>query len=573
MRWRPTSGTTPGTAATPRGPGWLRADLLAGVTVTAYLIPQVMAYAELAGLPPVTGLWASVGALAGYALLGSSRQLSVGPESTTSIMTAAALVSIPAAAANPTTFAAVLALVVGGMCLIGWVARVSVVTELLSRPVLVGYLVGIAVIMVVSQLGKVLGVTTSEDDMPSRVAELFRLLPDAHLPTLLLGTATLVLMFAGAARWPHAPVTLVGMLAATAAVVLLDLTEQGVLTVGEITSAIPPSGLPSLDLAVVPSLLAPALGIAFVGYTDNVLDARAFAERHHERIDPSRELLALGASNIGAGLLHGFPVSSSGSRTAIADAVGARTRMAGVFTLLATVAAVFALRPVLEAFPIAALGAVVIFAAVQLVDVGELRRFARFRRSELVLALATAVAVLVLGVLLGVVAAIGLSILDLLRQLARPHDAVQGEVPGIPGYHDIDDYPVVHQRPGLLLYRYDSPLFFANAENFRTRALAAVAASPTPVEWFLLNVEAVTEVDITAIDALESLRRELTGQGIVFGLARVKQDLRDSLAPSGILERIGDEHLFLTIPTALEAYQAYRAARGHGTAGPDAQEA
>ena len=275
------------------------------------------------------------------------------------------------------------------------------------------------------------------------------------------------------------------------------------------------------------------------------------------RIDPRRELLALGAANVGAGLMQGFPVSSSGSRTAIGDAVGSRTQLTSLVTVAATVLAVLVARPVLAAFPTAALGAVVVYAAVRLIDVAEFRRLARFRSSEFLIAVATTVAVLVVGVLQGVLVAVGLSILDLLRRVARPHDAVEGFVPDIAGMHDVDDYPEASLVPGLMVYRYDSPLFFANAEDFRARARAAVAASETPVRWFVLNTEAVIEVDITAVDALESLRADLTGQGIVFAFARMKQDLRDELAPTGLLERIGEDHLFPTLPTAVEAYHQW----------------
>ena len=308
-------------------------------------------------------------------------------------------------------------------------------------------------------------------------------------------------------------------------------------------------------------MLAPALGIAFVAYTDNILTGRAFASRHGATIDPQRELLALGAANLGAGLLQGFPVSSSGSRTAIVDSMGGRTQLAGLVTVACTLAALLTLRPVLAAFPLAGLAAVVVYAATRLVDVPELVRFARFRRSELVLAVATTAGVLVLDVLLGILVAIALSVLDLLRRVARPHDAVEGTVPGLAGMHDVDDYPSAEQVPGLLVYRYDSPLFFANADNFLSRARAAVDDATTPVRWFLLNVEANVEVDITGADALEMLRADLEQQGIVFALARLKQDLRDQLSRTGLLEQIGEDRIFLTLPTALDAFHEW--ARTH----------
>lgn len=532
---------------------WLWLDLLAGVTITAYLVPQVMAYAELAGLPPETGLWACVGAMVVYGLLGTSRLLSVGPESTTALMTAAAIGATPAAAEDPASFAATLALVVAAICAVGWFVRVSVLAELFSRPVLVGYMAGIAVLMIISQLDNLTGVPITGDGVVAEMGSFVGNLDQVHVPTLLLGGGAAAAMIAGSLLAPRAPVALIGMLTAAALVALLG-EGSGLALVGEIPSRPPAPGLPDLDPGAIVAMLGPALGVAFVGYTDNILTGRAFARRG-ERVDARRELLALGGANLGSALMHGFPVSSSGSRTAIGHAVGGRTQLTSYVTAATTVAAVLLLAPVLEAFPEAALGAVVVYAATKLVEVGELRRFARFRRSELVLALVTTVAVLAAGVMWGVLIAVGLSVLDLLRRVAHPHDAVLGLVPGLAGMHDVDDYPGAEEVPGLLVYRYDSPLFFANAEDFRTRALAAVDTAEWPVEWFLLNAEANTEVDVTAVDALEALRTGLNERGIVLAIARIKQDLRDSLAPSGILDRIGEERLFPTLPTAVEAYR------------------
>jgi SulP family sulfate permease len=538
--------------------GWLRGDVLAGITITAYLVPQVMAYAEVAGVPAVVGLWASVGALTAYAALGSSPQLSVGPESTTALMTAAALGSLPVATSKEyADLASALCLVVAGLCFLGWLVRLAILAELLSRPVLVGYMAGVAATMIASQLGKLGGFTVDADGFPQEIAFFSSHLDRVHLPTLVLGGVTLVLLIGGSMVFPRAPVALLGMLGAAAAVYLLDLQARDVTVIGEIPSGLPVPAFPHVSSAGVMRLLPSALGVALVAYTDNILTGRAFASRRQAGIDPKRELLALGAANLGSGLMHGFPVSSSGSRTAIGDAVGGRTQLTGLVTVAATVVAVLTLRPVLAYFPNAALGAVVTYAALRLIDVGEFRRLGRFRRSELLLALTTTALVLLVGVLDGVLVAIGLSVLDLLRRVARPHDAVEGLVPNMAGMHDVDDYPDASVVPGLLVYRYDSPLFFANAEDFLSRARAAVTASEGSVRWFLLNTEAIVEVDITAVDALEALRRELTDRGIVFALARVKQDLRSHLAPSGLLERIGEDRMFPTLPTALEAYRQW----------------
>ncbi len=544
--------------------GWLRGDLLAGVTVAAYLVPQVMAYAEVAGLPAVVGLWAVVGPLLVYAALGSSRQLSVGPESTTALMTAAAVGALGAGdPARYASLAAALAIAVGVVCLLGYVGRLGFLADLLSRPVLVGYMAGIAVLMIVSQLGKLSGMVVRRGTPLEESWYTLSHLGDAHLPTLGLAAVVLVLLLVGQRFRPTWPNPLTVMLLAAAAVALLDLGDHGIAVVGSIPAGLPVPGLPDLDPRVVLELVVPAIGVAVVGYSDNVLTGRAFATRRHERIEANQEFLALGAANLASGLMHAFPVSSSGSRTALGAAVGSNSQLSSLVTLGVVLVTMYFLDPLLAAFPMAALGGVVVFAALRLVDVDELRRIARFNRSELAVALVTTASVLVLGVLPGIGIAIGLSILNQLRHIARPHDGILGYVPGLAGMHDVDDYPEAKQVPGLVVYRYDSPLFFANANDFVHRALAAVDASDTPVEWFLLNAEANIEIDLTGVDALDEVRRAMTERGIVFAMARVKQDMRDGLDAAGFVEKVGDDRIFMTLPTAVTAYEeAYRARHG-----------
>lgn len=534
----------------------LRGDVVAGVSVAAYLIPQTLAYAALAGLSPVVGLWAALPPLLVYALLGSSRQLSVGPESTTAVMTAAILG--PLVFGDPgrhATYAATLALLVGVICMLAGLLRLGFISSLLSGPVLVGYLTGIALVMIVGQLDRITGVPAAGDTVIEQARSLLTGIDHVHWPTLALSTAVLVLIFGLQRFCPRLPGPLIGVLGAALLVALFTLGRYGIDVVGAVPSGLPRFGLPDLSLPVLQDLVVPALGIVVVAFSDDVLTARAFAARTADDIDSNAELRALGVCNIAVGLTHGFPVSSSGSRTALGAAAGSRTQ---VFSLVAfaTVGCVVSLGgSVISAIPSAALGALIIYAAMKLVDVGEFRRLARFRRSELVLAVATVVAVSLLGVLYGVLAAVTLSILDLLRRLSRAHDSIQGFVPGIAGMHDVDDYPDATVLSGLLVYRYDAPLCFANAEDFRRRALAAVADSPQPVRWFVLNAEANVEVDLTALDALERLRSELTSRGIVFAMARVKQDLRDALESAGLLARIGADRIFMTLPTAVAAYQ------------------
>ena len=532
--------------------GWLRGDVLAGVTVAAYLIPQVMAYATVAGLPAVAGLWAALVPLAVYAVLGSSRQLSVGPESTTALMTATALA--PLVAGDPARYAvlaALMALLVGGFCLLGGLLRLGFLADLLSRPVLVGYMTGVAVIMIGGQLGKVTGVDVEGDEFIDQVRSFVGGLDGAHWPTVALALVVLVMLLIIGRVAPKFPGALAAVLAATAVVVIFALETRGIRVVGEIPAGLPVPSVPLVPVADLLAMLVPAVGIAVVAFSDNALTGRTFAARRGETIDANAELRALGICNVATGLTHGFPVSSSGSRTALGDAVGSRTQVYSLVALVSVIAVMLLGRGLLQNFPMAALGALVVYAALRLIDIAEFRRLGRFRRSELLLALATTAAVLGFGVLNGVLVAIALSILDLLRRVARPHDAVLGLVPGVAGMHDLDDYPDARSVPGLVVYRYDAPLFFANAEDFRERALAAVAAD---TEWFVLNAEANVEVDLTAVDALDQLRRDLESRGIVFAMARVKQDLRELLEAAGFVDRIGADHIFMTLPTAVAAF-------------------
>ena len=533
--------------------GWLRGDVLAGATVAAYLIPQVMAYAGLAGLPPVAGLWAALPALALYALLGSSRQLSVGPESTTALMTATVIA--PLAAGDPGRYAALaagLAVIVGLLCLVSWAVRLGFVADLLSKPILVGYMAGVAVIMIIGQLERLTGIPVEGGTLLGEVWSFVKGMGQAHLATVVLAALVLAFLYLVQRQWPKLPGPLLAVLLATAATAVFGLQDYGIDTVGAVPSGLPAFALP--DLSDFQDLLLPAVGVMLVGYTDNMLTARAFAARHRQEVDADQELFALGVANLGSGLLRGFPVSSSGSRTALADAAGARSQVYSLSALVLVVCTLLFAGPLLSAFPSAALGAIIVYAALRLIDLPGFRRLAAFRRSELLLALAACAGVLVFDILYGVLAAVALSVAEMLARVARPHDAVLGIVPGVAGMHDVDDYPQARTVPGLMIYRYDSPLFFANAQDLRRRALAAVSEAPE-VKWFVLNAEAIVEVDYTAMEAVEELRSELTQRGIVFGMAHVKQELMDEMVSFGLADAVGRDHLFHTLPTVVAAYR------------------
>ena len=539
--------------------GWIKGDVIAGITVAAYLIPQVMAFASIVGLPAVVGLWAVLGPMAIYFVLGTSRKMSIGPESTTVLMTAAGISALVGAAGGPehmAEVAALLAIAVGGVYLIGYVGRLGFLTRLLSRPVLVGYLLGIALLMFISQLSEVTKVETSGEQSWQEVASFFQNIHNAHIPTVLMALAVFVLLFL--ARWiaPKFPAPLLVLLVAAGAVAVFGLDRYDLEVIGEIPRGLPELRLPDFSTVDIWALMPYAVGIAIVGFSDNILTARAFAAEKDEPIDANQELLALGAANIANGLFQGFPVSTSGSRTVLGNTAGAKTQVHSLVVIAIVVMVLLFAGPVLESFPEAALGALVMYAAVQLIDIEELRRIARFRKSELIITAATALALTLFGVLVGIGFAIALSILDLIRRITSPYADVLGYAPGVAGMHSLDDYPDSQPVEGLVVFRYDSPIFFANADDFSARAKQAIDRSPHPIRWFLLNAEANTEMDLTAVDALEKLRVDLESQGIRFAMARVKQNLSRSLAPTGFIKSVGKQYVFTTLPTAVRAYAA-----------------
>ena len=560
---------------------WLRPDLLAGVAVAAYLVPQVMAYAAIVNVPTVVGLWTALAALVVYAFMGESRSLSVGPESTVALMAGTAIA--PLAGGDPTravALGAALSLIVAFWCFVGRMARLGVIAELLSQPLLVGYLAGAAVLMVVGQLGKMTGTSVEGETIVEQVQSFGSAVVGTKFTTLYVGLATLALIFL--VHWvrPRWPAPLIAVAAATIACTVLHLKDQGVAVVGAVPTGLPVPAFPQVAWSDIQSLLVAGVGVAIVAYGDNTLVARGFPaplepdeDRSVNRIDPNGELVALGGAHVAVGLLGGFPVSSSGSRTALALASGARTQVYSLAAAACVVVVLFVAGPLVANLPSASLGAVVVYAATKLVKVKEIKRLARFRRRELLLAATATFGTIFFGILAGVGIAIGLSLLEMAQRLARPRDSVLGRVPGLPGMHDVNDYANAQTLPGLIVYRYDAPLFFANAGDIQRRALAVVdqenATFPeTPCRWFVLNVEANVEVDITAADALRDLHADLAERGARLGLARVKHDLLLALKRAGLTALIGEVMLFPTLPVAEVSYVAWATAHPAPKAAP-----
>ena len=552
---------------------WLRPDSFAGIAVAAYLVPQVMAYAAIVNVPPVVGLWTALAACVVYAVLGGSRILSVGPESTVALLAGATVA--PLAGGDPARAAVLssaLCLVVAGWCLLARLFRLGIIADLLSQPLLVGYLAGGAVLMVVGQLGRITGTDVEGETIIAQLRSFASVVDETDLATLAVAAGTLALLLAVVILRPRWPGPLIAVAAATIAAVLLDLTALGVAETGPVPVGLPAPQLPLISLEELTTLLLGGLGVAVVAYSDNTLIGRAFrpqkdpGEKAATEVEPQQELVALSGVHLATGLFGGFPVSSSGSRTALAIASGARTQVYSLVAGVCIVAVLFFAGPLLEHLPSAALGAVVIYAASKLISIPDIVRLARFRPAELVLAIAACLATVLLGILAGVGIAIALSLLEMLRRLARPHEGVLGRVVGLAGMHDIDDYPDATTLPGLLVYRYDAPLFFVNVGDLRRRALLAVdvenaADAAHPVRWFVLNVEANVEIDITAADGLRALHDDLAERGVRLGLARVKRDLLEPLDRAGLVELIGEDMLFPTLPVAEEAYVTWAESR------------
>jgi len=567
---------------------WLRLDIFAGIAVAAYLVPQVMAYSAIVNVAPVVGLWTALAALVVYAVMGQSRMLSVGPESTVALMAGAAIA--PLSGGDPqkaVALGAALSLVVAGWCFLARMARLGVVAELLSQPLLVGYLAGGAVLMIVGQLGKMTGTTVSGETIVEQARSFASVVSQTHPVTLLVGVGTLALIVVIHMLRPRWPAPLIAVAAATIVATVFSLQSYGVAVVGPVPRGLPTPAFPSIPWADWQALLLAGIGVAIVAYGDNTLIARGFPapiERDEDRsvnaVDGQKELVALGGVHIATGLFSGFPVSSSGSRTALALASRARTQVYSLVAALCVIVVLFVAGPIIANLPQAALGAVVFYAASKLVSWKEMKRLAKFRRRELLLAAATTIGTVLFGILAGVGIAIALSFIEMAGRLARPHDGVLGRVPGLAGMHDVADYPDAQTLPGLIVYRYDAPLFFGNVSDLQRRALLVVdqenkAFPDSPARWFILNVEANVEVDITAADGLRELHGDLAERGVRLGLARVKHDLYEPLSRAGLTELIGADMLFPTLPVAEQAYldwvgaQSSGASEAHSNGQPD----
>jgi high affinity sulfate transporter 1 len=537
---------------------WLKDDLLAGLALTAVLVPAGMAYAQACGLPPVTGLYASIAPLVAYAVLGPSRILVLGPDSALVALIASTVLPIAGGSqARAIAVASMLAVLTGAVCVAGAVARAGLVATLISKPIRFGYVNGIALTVIGAQLAALCGFPMSGRGFIGELVGFVQGAADGMVvpAALALGGSCLVLILAVRRMAPRVPGVLVAVVLAAALVAALGLSTT-LEVVGSVPAGLPKPAVPEVGLSDLTQLAGGALAIALVAFADTSTLSRTYAARSHHDVDANRELLALGAANLAAGLFRGFPVSSSASRTPVAESSGARTQLAGLVAAVAICLLLTVAPGLIGTLPVTALAAVVISAALGLFEISGVRRLWTLDRAEFWLSTASFVSVVILGVLPGIAVAIGLSLLDFVRHAWHPHDAVLGRVTGTKGYHDIERHPEARQIPGLLLFRWDAPLFFANADRFRGRIVRLVRTSPQQVRAIVVAAEPITDVDSTAAEMLESLHTELAASGISLGFAELKGPVKDVLDGYGLLSSIGRDAFSPTLGTAVRRYLA-----------------
>ncbi len=534
---------------------WLPRDLVAGLVLCALLVPQGMAYAELAGLPAITGLYTTVVCLAAYALFGPSPYLVLGPDSSLGPMIAAVILPLAAGDVEYSiALAGMLALMVGVICVGAGLARLGFVSDLLSTPVRVGYLAGLAITIFVSQLPKLFGYSVEGGNLVADIRDFLTNLDQTNIWALGVGLLTLVIIL-GFKRWaPRAPGILFAVIGAIAVTVLLDLAAKGVDTVGVLPQGFPKPSFPLVDVSDLAPLAAAAFGITLVAIGDTISTSAGFAARRGYEVDSDQELVGIGSANLLAGLFQGFAISTSGSRTAVAEQSGAKTQLTGIVAAAAVLAMLLFVPGLVKNLPQPALAAIVIVAAISLFDGPALRHLWNVRRSEFVLAVICILGVGLVGVLEGIVIAVGVAIFQIFAAAWRPHSAVLGKPENVSGYHDLERYPEAQQTDGLLMIRWDAPLIFANANLFRNFVREQVAgAEPTPF-WVLVAAEPITDVDTTAADMLVDLDEELNAAGIHLILAEIKDPVRDKIERYGLYDTIDRRHFYPTIEVAVAEF-------------------
>jgi high affinity sulfate transporter 1 len=552
-------GTLPGLAAVRSyRAAWLRRDIIAGLVLSSLLVPQGMAYAELAGLPAITGLYTTILCLIAYALFGPSRILVLGPDSSLGPMIAAAIIPIIGSNGSPehaVALASMLALMVGAIMIVAGIAKLGFVADLLSKPTIIGYMNGLALTILIGQLPKLFGFSVSASGLIAEIRAFVDGLASGKTvgAAAAIGLISLGLILA-LGRWrPRVPGVLVAVVVAIAASGIFSLGDHGVSLVGALPHGFPPLTFPS-PVSDLPLLFAAALGITLVALTDTISTASSFAARTGQEVNGDGEMIGIGAANVAAGFFQGFPVSTSGSRTAVAEQAGAKTQLTGLVGAAAIVVMLVLVPGLLRSLPNATLAAVVIAASLSLADISGTVRLWHQRRAEFLLSVTAFLGVALLGVLPGIAVAVALSILNVFRRAWWPYQTTLGRVPDLAGLHDRAIHPEAEELPGVVILRFDAPLFFANARTFRDQIRRLAAADPKP-EWILIAAEPITDVDTTAADMLADLDEELNAAGISLVFAELKDPVRAKLERYALIGPLDPNHFFPTIDAGVDAFR------------------
>ena len=534
---------------------WLAGDLLGGISVCIIMIPSVIAYAGLMGLRPQHGLYAALVPMVVYSILGSSRQVIVGPDIAISLLIASTIGPLAGGdATQAATLAALVALLSGLLLLLAARANLGAIADFLSKPVLVGYMTGAALILMASQLNKLFGVTLNENDFFPRLLELSTKLDQTHVTTLTIGLISLVMLITMRRLAPRIPGALVVCAGAIIASTLLGLQQKGVAVVGEFPGGLPRLSFPEVTWREVHSLTTAAIGIALLTYTEGILLARAFAAKNGYEVSANQELVALGTADIAAGLFQGFSITGSQARTTINDSAGGRTQVSSMVAAITLALFLMFLTPLITQLPQVALAAVLIFAGFGLVEFGVMARFYRYYPRSAVIAALTTLSVLIAGVVPGIIFGVALSLLGLISRISHPPDAVLSEVPGR-GFHDLGIAYGIQTIPGLVAYRFYAPLLFPNASHFVERVRRIIAECSGKPSWFLLDAQAITDIDVTAVESLHSLNQELQRQHIALKIAHANPPLRALLVRTGLAAEIGPNSFFNSVHECVEAFK------------------
>jgi len=541
---------------------WLIHDIAAGLVLTTMLVPVGIAYAVASGLPGIYGLYATIVPLIAYALFGPSRILVLGPDS--SLAAVILGVAFPLSGGDPgraVALAGMMAIVSGLVCILAGVARLGFVTELLSKPIRYGYMNGIALTVLVSQLPKLFGFSIDAEGPLRKLWAIAAAIADGQTnwTAFAIGAGTLAVIFL-LKNSKRVPGILVAVVGAAIIVGAFDLAARANVSVlGPLPQGLPAFTIPWISYDDIVPVLIGGSAVALVSFADTSVLSRSYAARTGAHVDPNQEMVGLGAANLAAGFFQGFPISSSSSRTPVAEAAGARTQLTGVVGAIAVALLLLAAPNLLRHLPAAALAAVVIASAIGLIEITDLVRIFHIQRWEFWLSIFCFVGVAVFGAIPGIGLSIVIAVIEFLWDGWRPHSAVLGRAEGIKGYHDVTRYPDARQIPGLVLFRWDAPLFFANAELFKERVLAAAAKSPTPVQWLVVAAEPVTSVDVTAADMIAELDKILQDEGVELCFAELKDPVKDKLKRFGLFTRIGEDFFFPTIGAAAGSYLASHA--------------